>query len=226
MIDLNGVGRDAIKDGFFQRMAEEGQRKGLIQLCTEEEREASWRGIMSENPNPCESIWIFAYGSLLWNPAFHFVDRKDCSLFGYHRDFCLKTWVGRGSEDQPGLVLGLKKGGSCRGQALKVDPSRLEEELHVIWSREMLSGAYRPKWVSLKTPDGPVNGVAFVMNTQSMHYAGDLEFEEICHMLATARGALGYAADYLFETASAMRKIGIVDRRLTAYEQAVRRLRE
>ncbi|MTI09992.1 gamma-glutamylcyclotransferase [Curvivirga aplysinae] len=220
---MNGVGRDAIKDGFFQQMAEEGERLGLIRRCTPEEREASWRHILATNPNECGSVWIFAYGSLLWNPAFHLVDRVDGRLFGYHRSFCLRTYIGRGSPEQPGLVLGLEAGGSCCGQALKVDPTKLEEELDVIWSREMVSGAYHPRWVSLKTDQGDVPSVAFVMDQDYDNYAGDLSFEEKCHDLAHAQGALGYASDYLYETVAAMDKMGFKDKML---DQCVKRVKE
>ncbi len=221
---MNGVGRDAIKDGFFQKMAAEGERLGLIRLSTAEEREASWREILATNPHEDGAVWIFAYGSLLWNPAFHLVDRRDVRLFGYHRSFCLRTYMGRGSVDQPGLVLGLETSGSCSGQALKVDPRHLEEELSVIWSREMVSGAYHPKWVNLKTPDGDLPAVAFVMNKGYQQYAGHLSFEEICHHLAHGSGALGCAADYLFETVAAMDKIGIVDKMLHRCEKRVREI--
>lgn len=221
---MNGVGRDAIKDGFFHNMAEEGERLGLITRCSPEDREASWRHMLATNPHKDGSVWIFAYGSLIWNPAFHLVDRVDVRLYGYHRSFCLRTYIGRGSPDQPGLVLGLEPKGSCRGQALKVNPEHLEEELSVIWSREMVTGAYNPRWVDLKTATGSIKAVAFVMDPLYPHYAGHLTFEEVCHDLALGSGALGCASDYLYETVAAMDKIGIVDQMLHRCEKRVREI--
>lgn len=225
--DLAHIGRDKIKNGFFQEMAREAEARGLIKLSTEAEREASWRAILQSNPNSDGKVWIFAYGSLLWNPAFHLVDRVDAYLDGYHRDFCLRTYIGRGNFEQPGLVLGLESGGCCHGQALQMDPTCVEEEMSVLWSREMIANAYIPQWHRLKTPDHEaLYAVAFVMDQNYRHYAGSMGFEERCYDLAHGTGPLGCAADYLFETVTALENIDLTDDLLERYVTRVKALRE
>ncbi len=220
------IDREKIKNGFLQEMAREAEAKGLIKLTSAEDREASWREILRTNPNADNSVWIFAYGSLLWNPAFHLVDRVDAYLDGYHRDFCLRTIIGRGNEKQPGLVLGLEKGGCCHGQVLQIDPGCVEEELAVLWSREMIASAYLPKWKKLDTPHhSDVYAVAFVMDTNYPYYAGNLSFEERCYDLAHGEGPLGRAADYLFETVFALEKMNLTDDLLERYVARVKAIR-
>lgn len=224
---MTHIDRESIKSGFFQKMAQEAHEKGLISLTTAEDRERSWRKALAENPNSDGSVWVFAYGSLLWNPAIHLTDKVDAYLAGYHRDFCLRTFVGRGSETQPGLVLGLEQGGCCHGQALLIDPSCIEEELSVLWSREMVASAYLPCWLPLKTDrPSPIHGIAFVMDTASPQYAGHLNFEQRCFDLAHGEGALGSAASYLFETVKALQKLGISDDRLNHYVEKVTPLQQ
>jgi cation transport protein ChaC len=219
------IDRDAIKNGFFQNMAKEAHEKGLIELTSAEARERCWRKMLATNPNTDGSVWVFAYGSLLWNPAFHLVDQTDAKLYGYHRDFCLRTYIGRGSEEQPGLVLGLEAGGHCQGRALRVDPCCIEEEIDLLWSREMLSSAYQPHWLTITTDkEQPIFAIAFVMDRQSRQYAGALSFAERCHDLAHGKGALGSAADYLFETVSALNTMGIEDSLLNRYKDKVNRI--
>ena len=219
------IDRDAIKNGFFQNMAKEAEAKGLIKLTTPEARKRCWRKMLDSNPNDDGGVWVFAYGALLWNPAFHLVDQTDAYLDGYHRDFCLRTYIGRGSEHQPGLVLGLEQGGCCHGRALLVDPNCLEEEIDLLWSREMLSSAYLPHWLKLDTDKNKdVYAIAFVMDKNYRHYAGAVGFEERCYDLAHARGALGSASEYLFETVSALEKMNITDDLLERYVDQVKKV--
>ncbi len=219
------VDREAIKNGYFQSMAKEAEALGLIKLTSPEDREKSWRHTLNTNPNPSGKVWIFAYGSLLWNPAFRLVDTLEAHIDGYHRDFNLRTYIGRGNATQPGLVLGLEKGGECKGQVLQVDPHHIEDELSVLWSREMLASAYIPHWLKTTTKYGQsIHAIAFVMDCNYMHYAGHLTFEQKCHDLAHGTGALGCAADYLFETVAALKALNIVDAHLNTYVTRVREL--
>ena len=219
------INRDAIKNGFFQNMAKEAHEKGLIQLTSADARERCWRKMLATNPNKDGSVWVFAYGSLLWNPAFHLVNQTDAQIDGYHRDFCLRTFIGRGSEEQPGLVLGLEQGGVCHGRALQVDPCCIEEEIDLLWSREMLSSAYQPHWLKVSTDkNDDIYAIAFVMDRESRQYAGTLSFEQRCHDLAHGEGALGTAAEYLFETVHALKEMKIKDELLNRYVESVKRI--
>lgn len=217
--------REAIKNGLFQKIAAEAERKGLIHLTSKAERQASWRKTLAENPNRDGSVWVFAYGSLLWNPAIHISEQIDAQLEGYHRDFTLRTYIGRGSKEQPGLVLGLEQGHSCRGRALRVADEHIESELDVLWSREMLASAYKPTWLPVQTGRAePVYAIAFLMDTNYPHYVAHLSFEERCHDLAHGEGALGGAADYLFSTLEALQSLGIEDTLLERYARQVRKI--
>lgn len=222
---MSKISREDIQNGAIQEMAKEAEALGLVRLTTPKERRASWQAMLAENPNDDGSVWVFAYGSLLWNPACHFTDKIDASLDGYHRDFCLRTYIGRGNLEQPGLVLGLEVGDECHGQVLRLAPDLIDSELDILWAREMVTGAYMPKWLQVQTKQaGPVHAIVFVMDRNYRQYAGELSFEERCTDLALGEGALGRAADYLFDTVHALEEMGIVDDRLERYVHRVREL--
>lgn len=217
--------RDAIKEGLFQQIAADAEAKGLIKLSTAEEREASWRRLLAENPNADGAVWVFAYGSLLWNPAIHIEHKVNARLEGYHRDFTLRTYIGRGSEQQPGLVLGLEDGLFCEGQALKIPAKKVESELAVLWAREMVSSAYIPTWLPMLTDRAePFYAIGFIMDKSYPHYAAHLSFEQRCHDLAFGEGSLGKASDYLFDTLASLAKMDINDSLLSRYGERVRQL--
>ena len=122
--------REQIRSGWVQQIAREG---GGIHVLSDAELEASRRATLARAPS--DDIWVFGYGSLIWNPAFHFVERRLGTIHGWHRRFCLWTTLGRGSPDCPGLMLGLDRGGSCRGIVLRIAPEDVEVELDVLWRR-------------------------------------------------------------------------------------------
>ncbi len=197
-----------------------------VRIWTAVERIESRRAVLAANPDPGAGVWLFAYGSLLWNPTVHVVARHRVRVEGWHRAFCLLARGGRGSAANPGLLLGLREGGACDGVALRVADADLEAELDLLWRREMLAGSYVPRWVSLAQPaeGAPSHAVAFTIDKAGPGYAGDLEEEEVIRRLATARGELGTCAEYLLHTRDALRAEGIVDatvERLAAGVQAI-----
>lgn len=206
------LSRDSIKSGLVHEMMAEAKRKGLIEPWTDEQRLESRRKTIANRPS--KDVWVFAYGSLMWNPAFHFEHSVRCRLYGYHRAFCLWTPIGRGSPDNPGLILGLEKGGSCNGMAFKVHDDKVEEELDVVWTREMPTGSYLPTWVKLITEDGPVHAIAFVINPHQPRYACKLSVEQAATSIATATGYLGSSYEYLENTVTALESLGVGDRKL------------
>lgn len=219
---MNPINRESLKNGLLQKIAAEAERNGLIHLTSAEEREASWRNTLATNPNADGAVWVFAYGSLLWNPAMHVAEHRDALLTGYHRDFTLRTYIGRGSKEQPGLVLGLEADGCCQGQILRVPDEHVESELSLLWSREMVASAYVPTWLPVTIDSGEqVFAIAFLMDVNYPHYVAHLNFEERCHDLAFAEGALGAAADYLFSTVQTLEKLGIHDELLARYAARV-----
>ena len=200
--------RDDVRDGAFIALANEGARLGLLQPLTPEQRLRSRRETMAQ-ADPGADIWVFGYGSLMWRPAFHYVEHRPALLHGFHRSFCLWVPIGRGSADNPGLMLALDNGGACRGVALRVVSEQADEELEIVWSREMLTAAYRPRWVTLRTGDRTVRAITFIVNHANDRYAGKLPAETIAHHLATAAGSLGSCADYLVNTVAHLDELSI-----------------
>ena len=145
--------RENIKSGYIRELIRRADPD--TRLLTDEELRASVRTILTPEMAG-RDVWLFGYGSLIWNPAFHFVERRLGTLHGYHRRFCLWTHLGRGTPDCPGLVLGLERGGSCRGVLVRVAAEAAADELEIVWRREMVSGAYAPRWVTGRTAGGPV----------------------------------------------------------------------
>ena len=130
--------RENLRSGRLRRQILES---GVdIQLLSEAELDTMRRATLAAAA-PDQDIWLFAYGSLIWNPAFHFAERRTARLHGYHRQFCLWTNLGRGTSSAPGLLLGLEPGSSCRGVAFRIAASQVEEETAIVWAREMASGS-------------------------------------------------------------------------------------
>ena len=125
--------------------------------------------------------------------------------------FCLWSNVYRGTPENPGLVLALDRGGACRGVAYRLHANVARKELALLWRREMFGGSYVAKWLSAKTEDGPIRAIGFVMNHRSKAYAGRLADEQVVEKLATCRGHYGSGADYLCQTAAALRAAGLDD---------------
>jgi cation transport protein ChaC len=212
--------RDQIRSGWIQSLV---ATSGLpIKALTEEELKRSREATLKHHP-PGRDLALFAYGSLIWNPAFHFVRREVAAVCGLHRRFCLWTQLGRGSPENPGLMLGLDRGGSCRGLVYWIAAEEIEGELDVVWRREMVTGAYRPTWVMARTEAGPVPAVTFAINRGHDRYAGRrLGEDAIVTAIATACGPLGACADYLFNTTAHLDELGIGDRSLHRLCRAVR----
>jgi len=183
--------------------------------------DASLAATMARHPADAP-VWIFGYGSLIWNPLFPFAERRVARAFGVHRGFYLWSQVNRGTPEIPGLVLGLDRGGQCGGVAYRLEPGNLEAELRLLWRREMVLGAYQPRWLEVRTEAGPVRAIAFVVNRQHVAYCGRLDDDRIVSVALEARGHYGACADYLLDTAAALTNHGIADRYL---DRLVRRLR-
>src|SRR5262249_2857158 len=129
--------------------------------------------------------------------------------------------------ERPGLMLALDRGGSCRGLAYRIDPARLEAELTRLWQREMITAAYRPRWLAARTPRGTVPPIAFVVNRSHQPYLPAMAEAGTAAMLAEAAGHAGSCAEYLHETVASLEALGIRDRRLWRLQALVAaRLRE
>lgn len=190
-------------------------------FMTDAERAAQIDSMIAAAPRP-DRIWVFGYGSLIWNPAFHFVDRRRARIHGFHRQFCLLSKAGRGSPERPGLMLGLLPGGSCHGVAYRIAPDAVRTELDVVWRREMGAMSYRPVWVAARTPDGIEHAIAFAVDRGHERYTPHLDLHQVARYLAHGAGPLGRCCDYLFDTIAHLRALGLRDRHLETLESMVR----
>lgn len=155
-------------------------------------------------------IWIFGYGSLMWDSELPFSERTAAVLHDYCRSFCVWTAHARGTPERPGLALGLQPfaGERCRGMALKIDRSRSNAGLTALWDREMWTDVYRPVWRELDTAYGKLNAIAFEVNVMSEQFVDELSTQEIAENIAKGVGVFGSCRDYLFDTVCALQRFG------------------
>ena len=160
-----------------------------------ENREASRQESLQDRWG--QDIWVFGYGSLMWDPAFHFTEIRRASLSGYHRRFCLRSEFGRGTPDQPGLMAGLDRGGACNGLVFRIAADALDEESKYIWRREMSLFSYAPEFLSVETQQGELLALSFVVNRDNPLLLPPMSIEETARRIAHAEGVHGPNIDYL-----------------------------
>jgi cation transport protein ChaC len=197
-------------------------------------------------------VWIFAYGSLMWNPEIAYAEMRPALLYGYHRSFCLYSFDYRGTRERPGLVLGLDRGGACWGMALRLDEHPLAASLDHVWAREMSGGGvYRMRRVTVRAvglqPTDPgssrrkpgpgqasirggaaLPAHAFVIRRDHPDYAGPLALDDKARLILGAAGCRGSCRDYFATTLGHLERLGLVDRplrRLAARVAALERER-
>jgi cation transport protein ChaC len=169
-----------------------------------------------------QPFWVFAYGSLMWNPGFAFVGKRVGTVYGFHRSFRQWSRINRGTPERPGLVLTLERGGSCRGLAYRMGNATTRADLAKLWRREMTLRSYEPRWLDCRAGAERMPVLAFVVNRRCTGYAGELGVEAVVQALATARGKAGSAAEYLFHTQSVLEAHGIRDERMRRLAERVR----
>jgi cation transport protein ChaC len=203
--------REELTAERIEQIVSDARKAGYDFFLTAEQRAASLRQALTRY-TPGDDAWIFAYGSLMWNPALEFVESSPCVVQGWHRSFCFWTPLGRGTPELPGLMLALERGGSCEGIAYRLAPEQVESELAILWNREMLAGYYQPEWVPATLRDGrTVTAVTFEVDAGHCQYCGDLPIEKQAHHIAFAEGRRGACRDYLANTAAHARALGIHD---------------
>jgi glutathione-specific gamma-glutamylcyclotransferase len=166
-------------------------------------------------PEPGKDFHVFAYGSLMWRPDFPFVEVLPATLYGYHRAFCITSTHYRGTTEKPGLVLGLDRGGMCIGRLYRIGPSDAADVAEYLHQRELITGCYVPKHVSLRLQDGRhVQGLTYVADRVHYQYAGKLAERTIAAIVRDATGVMGRNRDYLRNTVQHLEEMGIGDTRL------------
>ncbi|TRD23130.1 gamma-glutamylcyclotransferase [Palleronia caenipelagi] len=172
-------------------------------------------------------MWVFGYGSLVWNPEFEVAERIVARLDGYARSFCMASIHHRGTPEAPGLVLALdrKDGASCTGLALRVAEGQEAETLAKLRERELVSSAYLECHVPLNLADGRnIEAVAYVIDQDHVQYLGELDLEDQAHIIATAQGQRGPNHEYLYNTSAHLGELGIADPDLDWLASRVREL--
>ncbi|MFS2155371.1 gamma-glutamylcyclotransferase [Rhizobium sp. Rhizsp42] len=173
-----------------------------------------------------DEFWVFGYGSLMWNPGFAFVERSQALIHGYRRSLCVRSWVHRGTEQNPGLVLGLDRGGSCRGMAFRVAGEDWDEVITYLRERELVTNVYLERQVPLQLAGGRgVKGVAYVVDRDHTQYAGSLDTIAAARIVHQAQGKSGPNDAYVFNTLAHLKEMGIRDHWLEDVVDEVERLR-
>ena len=158
-------------------------------------------------------FWVFGYGSLMWRPGFGYREAMPAMLRGAHRSLCIYSWVHRGTRERPGLVLGLDRGGSCRGIAYRVAEADREAVMAYLRERELVTDVYREMWrpIALAETGKSAEAVTYVADRRHEQYAGGLPRQSLLELVRASVGQSGSNADYIVNTVRHMQRIGIRD---------------
>ncbi len=161
--------------------------------------------------DPGAALWVFAYGSLMWNPGFAYAERRAAHVHGFHRAFCIYSHHYRGSHGAPGLVLGLDRGGSCRGFVYRVPRGAVADTIHYLWRREMITRVYVPRRLVARCEGRRLAAQSFVVNRRHPQYAAGLRMAETAALIRQGVGVSGSCVDYLASTIEHLDALGIAD---------------
>ena len=205
------LNRDTICSGDFLRSFDSLPKD---MLWTQAQIDESLDKTMANRPNTALSsdVWVFAYGSLMWNPVSRFEERDIATVEGYHRSFCIRIIAGRATPERPGRMLALEPGGTTEGVVLRIPQDRLNEELRILWIREMVTGAYTPTWAPFTTREGKTgHAIAFVANPAQVQYEANTQPATIAPLIANASGSMGTNAEYVFKLQCALADCNMKD---------------
>lgn len=161
-----------------------------------------------------EEFWVFGYGSLMWRPGFDFVEQRPARLNGAHRALCVISHFHRGSPDEPGLVLGLDRGGSCRGVAFRVALELREKTVAYLREREQVTSVYLERTRLVDLLDGErrrVNALCYMVDRGHAQYSGAMKRDEQLRYVERGHGKSGANVDYVLATVDALHELGIRD---------------
>lgn len=185
----------------------------------DEARRHSLRQTLAGRPDSGADLWLFVYGSLMWDPDFPHLEAVPARLAGWRRAMCVWTILARGTPARPGLSLGLLPGGDCEGLAFRIGGESAEEALAPVWQREMWTDIYLPQWTEVKAEGSNISAITFVSNQASLQFAGELPLELAAGYIATATGERGPCRDYLNQTLDKLRSLGIEEAELVALRE-------
>ncbi len=195
-------------------------------MLTKEERALRLQTLL--NSRPTGPLWVFAFGSLMWNPCFKYDRCEEAKFDGWERKFNIWSTVSRGTKERPGLGLCLEKGqGTCKGLAYRLLPDNESVDWPTIWNREMNTGVYNAIWAELILHTGErVEALTFVVDPSHTQYAGEMPIALMAEIILGATGTYGRCLDYLAYTIEGMAKLGVVDPHLDELLSVVNKQKE
>lgn len=192
----------------------------LAPLTDADHRELAERLLAESMPGP---LWVFAYGSLIWNPVFTAEEETIAVAPGWHRSFCMEILSWRGTPEQPGLMMALDRGGTCKGVAYRIADHRRREAIEALTDREV--GSHEDldgiRWLQVTAGSGPIRALAFWAAPRGSYVRRRLPLDQVAHMLARACGHKGSGAAYLYQTVAKLEEHGIRDRNLWQLQRMV-----
>jgi cation transport protein ChaC len=167
---------------------------------------------VTRTKEPEQYLWVFGYGSLMWRPGFDYVERELAWLRGYHRALCIYSHVHRGTPQRPGLVLGLDRGGSCRGVAFRIEAAKAEATLAYLRAREQVTSVYVERRVRIRLDDGrEAQAITYVVDRRHVQYAGKLPLETILEHVRAGIGQSGDNPAYVLNTHRHLAELSLRD---------------
>ncbi len=199
--------RKAIDSGSYL-----GHFESQPNLWSLERIERSLADTLNSQPAATQDVWIFGYGSLMWNPMVEFEAKQTALLPDWHRAFCLRMVVGRGSPELPGRMLAVEPRGATQGVALKLPRATMNRELQLLWVREMVLGSYRPIWAPIMLGNGTkAQAIVFVANEDNKQYEADSSVETVAPLIDAAQGEFGSNVDYVRNLHASLDEFGLHD---------------
>ncbi|MFD1986406.1 gamma-glutamylcyclotransferase [Mesorhizobium newzealandense] len=200
--------------------ADPGPDPSWTQLDDEDFRSLALRLSDEADAGP---LWVFAYGSLIWKPAFESVERQRATAFGWHRSFCLDMVRWRGNAAQPGLMMALERGGRCDGVIYRLPEGEKPLQIERLLRREIddHESVNSVRWVPVRTAQGPVRALGFWVGVTGRGTSLGQPLDKVAQTLARACGHVGSGAEYLYNTVSHLEAFGIHDRNLWRLQQLV-----
>jgi cation transport protein ChaC len=181
-----------------------------VRIRSDSELDENLETILGDH-DPAQDLHVFGYGSLMWNPAMDVMAWRVARVQGWHRRFCLRTLFGRGTPQEPGVMLALDRGGACHGLLFRIEAAKVRAELRLLWRREMMAGAYDARWVRARTDGTVVRALTFVANRSHERYIGGHPIPHIARLVRTGKGQLGTSRAYFDCTVQTLEGLGIRD---------------
>lgn len=179
---------------------------------------------MKQDHQPTDHFWVFGYGSLMWKPGFDYLERQRATMLGVHRAPCIFSWVHRGTNASPGIVMGLDEGGFCEGVAFQVDIRNQHETVDYLRARELVTNVYIEVTREGQLESGEtVPMLCYIADTKHEQYADNLTIDALVAQISGAEGKSGKNEDYILDTVEKMREMEIHDERMEAVAARLRR---